>query len=104
VRYKPLAASVKVSADVQLLKRVIDNLVSNIVKYADNAKDIVITIRANGNEVKIDFNNLIKTTPVNVTSTKIGLKTCEKIMSQMGGDFKTKNTGKYFTASVILYT
>jgi hypothetical protein len=39
-----------------------------------------------------------------VESTKIGLRTCEKIMSAMGGSFEIARDDDHFSATFILPT
>ena len=65
-----------VTTDVQMLKRVTDNLLSNIEKYADPA--------------------------ARVESNHIGLRTCEAILKLLGGQFFTHRTGDDFSAEFVL--
>ncbi len=91
-----------VTADPMYLKRVLDNLVSNIKKYADHATPVVLLTEHRDGTLRICFSNRIARTMDRVESTKIGLRTCEKIMSHMNGSFRTENDGEHFTAELSL--
>ena len=91
-----------VRADAMYLKRVIDNLVSNIKKYADRGKPVLLQVERRERELSLCFSNAVAKKMDRVESTKIGLRTCEKIMSHMGGQFGTRIDGDRFTASLSL--
>ena len=90
------------STDVAMLKRVIDNLLSNIKKYADPQRPVVILTEKKDKQVSVTVSNSISSRKSTTESTKIGLRTCEKIMTALGGEFKTENDGKRFTAELWL--
>ncbi|MBR5344179.1 MAG: HAMP domain-containing histidine kinase [Oscillospiraceae bacterium] len=91
-----------VSADPMYLKRVLDNLISNIKKYADPAKPVVMQTEHRDGTLYIRFSNAVARRMDRVESTKIGLRTCEKIMAHMNGSFRAGAEGSGFTAELSL--
>ena len=87
-----------VVADPMYLKRVMDNLVSNAKKYADRSVPVVFRSEHSGGVLSVRVSNAIAAGVSRVESTKIGLRTCEKIMQAMGGSFETKIEDERFTA------
>ncbi len=62
--------------DVNLLKRVVDNLESNIIKYADAAYPICISSRLRAQELTVRFQNRVAAVrPDAVESNHVGLRT-----------------------------
>lgn len=89
--------------DALHLKRVFDNLFSNVKKYADKAKPVVILSEiVGGDRLSVCISNSIDKKQSKAESTKIGLQTCSKIVSQLGGVFKTSGDDDHFVAEVIL--
>lgn len=88
--------------DLGHLRRIFDNLFSNVRKYADPQEPVVIRVTATGNLLKITISNAILTSSPRVESNRIGLKTCEKLLTAMGGQFFQSRTGDTFTAEVTL--
>lgn len=97
-----LAEECPVSADPMYLKRVMDNLVSNIKKYADPSQHVLLLAERSGAELCVSVSNAAAASVSRVESTKIGLRTCEKIMAHMGGRFLTKVENGRFAAEFIL--
>ena len=91
-----------VRADPMYLKRVLDNLVSNIKKYADRSQPVLLMCTHRGPELSLCFSNAVARKMDRVESTKIGIRTCEKIMSHMGGQFSIAHDGDHFSASLSL--
>ena len=87
-----------VVADPMYLKRVMDNLVSNAKKYADKTVPIVFRSELSDGVLSVRVSNAIARGVSRVESTKIGLRTCEKIMQAMGGSFETKIEDERYTA------
>lgn len=89
-------------ADPKYLKRVFDNIVSNIKKYADREKPVVFMSEFSGKELSLCVSNSIARSMDRVESTKIGLRTCEKIMEAMGGSFTVSTDAEHFAAELRL--
>ena len=84
------------------MNRVIDNIFSNISKYALEEAGVVIRFESDGKELGVSFENKIKRNGINAESNHIGIKTCERIMEKMGGRFDTINDGDSFCARFTL--
>ena len=91
-----------VTADAMYLKRVLDNLVSNVKKYADRERPVMLLCERGENELTVCFSNTIARSMDRVESTKIGVRTCEKIMAHMGGSFATKSGDGLYSAEFSL--
>ena len=92
------------STDPLYLKRVLDNLVSNLKKYADRTSPVRMCSRLEGDKLSITVSNRVARSLDRVESTKIGLRTCEKILEAMGGRFEVQKDEEHFAASLILPT
>ena len=90
------------TVDLGHLRRVFDNLFSNLRKYADPAVAATVTVRAENGWLWVTICNAIPAAARRAESTKIGLKTCEKLLTAMGGSFRQEHTARQFTAEVTL--
>jgi len=93
-----------IETDALYLKRVMDNLVSNIRKYADPAKPVVISTELDDGCLILSISNAVQHILSRRESTKIGLRTCEKILEAMGGRFTVTNDEEHFTTELRLPT
>lgn len=91
-----------IDADPAYLKRVFDNIVSNIKKYADPALPVVFMSELSEGMLSITVSNRISRSMDRVESTKIGLRTCEKIMQAMSGSFSVRTDADHFAAEIKL--
>ena len=98
----PESLSGTLLVDLGHLRRVFDNLFSNLRKYADPGKPVTVRVTASQNLLEITITNAILTGSPRVESNKIGLKTCEKLLTAMGGSFRQARTADTFTAEVTL--
>lgn len=89
-------------ADTVYLGRVIDNIFSNIGKYSDKDADVDINVYCENDRVCAEFKNKVGRIQ-GTESNEIGIKTCVKIMEQMGGGFEYFEDGNIFTVKVILH-
>lgn len=88
--------------DAAALARVIDNLFSNLKKYADKAQPIYISVASDQNNVTLIMKN--STVQNDVESNGIGLKTCTKIMASMNAGFFTEANSDTFTVTLTIPT
>ena len=93
---------VSLKVDIIYLKRVFDNLFSNIEKHADRTKKVIILVMTTETELHFLFSNHIPEIPNRVESTKIGLQTCSKIAEQLGGSFLVTALDDTFTVEFTL--
>ena len=90
------------TVDPLFLKRVLDNLQSNIRKYADPARPVVVLSELRQDTLTLTVSNAIAAMENRRESTKIGLRTCEKIMTSLGGSFTVTSDGEHFAAEMSL--
>lgn len=88
--------------DLTHLRRVFDNLFSNVNKYADPAHPVTILVRSEGEELLVSITNRIAPSTNRPESNRIGLQTCHKLVGAMGGEFSQSRTKDTFTAKVLL--
>ena len=91
-----------VVADPMYLKRVMDNLISNAKKYADRSDPVVFRSELRDGTLRVRVSNTVAPKAARVESTRIGLRTCEKIMRAMSGGFSTRADEHSFTAEFSL--
>lgn len=88
--------------DVEFMQRVLNNILSNIRKYADIAVPITINASEHDNFFELSFTNGIVEEDTEKESTGIGLKTCEKIMREHSGSLVTQVKDHTFTTRILL--
>ena len=62
---------------------------------------MIVSELADG-ELSVTMSNTAGKSAPRVESTKIGLRTCEKIMQSMNGRFETRRDGEHFAAEFVL--
>ena len=72
-----------VVVNLDFLARIFNNIMSNILKYADKEKSIFIVMKAEEDEVVIRFSNAINELADYSSSTGFGVKNIQKMMEQM---------------------
>ena len=92
----------RVRVDVQYFKRVLDNLFDNVRKYADAGKPVTIAVRQEDGWLRLRIENTRRKDPGGVESNRIGLKTCEQILSQMGGSLRRYEQEDAFCVELLL--
>ena len=75
---------------VQELRRVFDNLASNIRKYADKDSAVVLQVSKKENSIIIVQSNACKNLLAPVESTKIGIDSIRKVIASHGGNVETE--------------
>ncbi|NCE66087.1 sensor histidine kinase [Pseudoflavonifractor sp. 524-17] len=80
----------------QYIKRLMDNVLSNLVKYADAELPILIAVMEKDGGVAILFQNKISSTPLQQEGTHIGLANMKAMMEKMGGRCCAGQTGSLF--------
>ena len=93
-----------VYTNVDYLSRVLDNLYSNIVKYADHQSPATFCVEYRDRMVVVTGENKIAKRSGKVESTKLGLLTCESIMHALHGSFRTQKKDDTFTVVLSLPT
>jgi signal transduction histidine kinase len=84
------------------MRRVFDNLFSNIIKYADQSKPVVITSYLKDRLLVMSIENHINKELKEAGGTGIGIKTCKRIMERQYGHFSAAKTKDVFTVHLSL--
>lgn len=92
----------EISVDVQGMKRITDNVFTNIRKYSDKSKPIDVRVYVDVRRVRIFFRNYISAESTRAESTHIGTLTCQKMAEEMNGSFVTCRKGKVYEATLTL--
>ena len=92
----------KLRVDLTHLRRVFDNLFSNVNKYADHGHPVTIAVKRTEDDLLVSITNRIATQPSRRESNRIGLQTCHKLVQAMGGEFNQSRTKETFTVEVLL--
>lgn len=98
--FAPVSAKINVNAE--LLQRALDNLYSNLLKYADPTEAICISYKRKGQSVLLSISNGIRTERVKKDSTSIGLITCRRIIAYHKGHFAAVENDNRFLVTVSL--
>lgn len=93
-----------VTTDANLLKRIIENVIQNILKYADKCHPVLFSAKKNGEKLDLSITNTVLVRPNAAESNHIGLKTCRKLSSLIGADFTTEESdGKFISRLEMPY-
>lgn len=90
-----------IDVDMDFFCRVLYNLVSNIRKYADKSHKLIFTATIKDNCFRLSVSNTVLQSKMLEGSTGVGLKTCQKIILDMKGSFKTERTGDTFCVTIL---
>ena len=88
--------------DVQELRRIFDNLASNIRKYAEESAPVSLCAKEKDGRLCIVQSNACKQGTEDVESTKIGIASIRKITEQYGGTATVFYTEQNFSIEITL--
>ena len=97
ILYEPLQTSLSMDANFAMIQRILNNVFSNIQKYCDPWKDIVIQTSIEEDRLKMSFTNSINHHLDKVESNGIGLKSVKKMIEIHHGTFYQDETNDLFT-------
>lgn len=72
----------------QYIKRLMDNVISNITKYAEPSVPVSIAVKAEGESVCLSFANAIRPDSSQQDSNRIGLSNMRAMMGRMEGELQ----------------
>ena len=104
VRRMQFHKSCTVRADPMQLSRVVNNIVSNVKKYADSSRPVVMISELKSGVLYLCVSNCIIADVPKTESSKIGLMTCRKLMEGMGGSFNIRADEQHFSVEFGLPT
>ena len=94
--------SAKINVNTELLQRALDNLYSNLLKYADPSDTVWISYKRKEQSVLLSISNGIRKTQAKEESTSIGLITCRRIIEYHKGHFAAVENDNSFLVTVSL--
>ena len=75
---------------------VVDDNLSNILKYGDKAEMVIVQLRTEQGQIKISLSNGIRKDAREKESNRIGLRSVSRMMSLQGGELYTfEDTNRY---------
>ena len=96
-----LGATKIVRTDAPHLMRIMDNIFSNIYKYADLERDVYITGKIVEDTAVLEFRNTVKVNS-GAESSKVGLKTCKRLSQYILNSFEWGEEDGTFTLTMSL--
>ena len=97
-------SSVVLKSDKTMLKRILDNLFSNIFKYGDKKETVRISFYLKKDSFTISIENAIKQDHAFVEHNNIGLKSVRKMIRLLDGELFVSRTSEIFTVKLVLGT
>jgi signal transduction histidine kinase len=88
--------------DAQNLMRIVDNVFSNLAKYADIEKPITINVNLDADTLVLTFDNYVRKDTEGTESNKIGLKTCVRLASLVAEGFTYERLADRFVCRLYL--
>lgn len=82
---EPADPSLFCQGDPTMVKRIFNNLFSNILKYGDKSSPVTIRFAVENQELTLLIKNKIRQNLTSIESNRIGLKSIEKMLSLFGG-------------------
>ena len=87
--------------DVEELRRIFDNLASNIRKYADEKSPIILEVIEKDSHLCLIQSNICKTLTTPVESTKIGMESMKKIVLHYDGAIEVSKKDNRFMIQIL---
>ncbi len=100
----PFDNKISVITDADNLMRILDNIFSNLHKYADKSEPISIKMSMIGDILELEFKNKVANDISGAESNKIGLKTCSRLAEFILDGFEYSEEGGVFTTRIAIKT
>ena len=97
IQYVPLQTNLSMQANFAMMQRILNNIFSNIQKYCDPWKEIIIHTTLEENQLVCSFSNSINHHLEKVESNGIGLKSVQKMVSIQHGTYFKDQSEELFT-------
>jgi len=95
---------VKLSVLPEYMDRILDNIASNLLKYADKTEPVTIVFSMQDQpekQITMIIRNKIDQNPEDVSSTCVGVANIEQMMHKMKGICKVENDGQFYEISLV---
>ena len=83
------------------IDRIADNVSSNILKYADKADPVFVSVSEKGSYLQIVFSNKVKNPAVIPDGTHVGITNIRYMIEKMKGMCETENDGTDFRITLL---
>ena len=85
----------------QYVHRILDNITSNLLKYADPAQDISVRFVKENGKAGLAFENAVLPGQHRTDSTKVGLTSIETMMEKMHAVCRIEQSGERFCITLL---
>ena len=85
----------------QYVRRILDNITSNLLKYADPAQDISVRFVKEDGKAGLAFENAVLPGQHRTDSTKVGLTSIETMMEKMHAECRIEQSGERFCITLL---
>lgn len=102
VKFDYAVEDAEIKVDLSGIRRLFDNLFSNIMKYGDKKYNVTIKASIENGKIVIRLLNSVLESSRKVESNKIGLKTCEKICDDMGAELFYEDQEKLYKTKITI--
>ena len=92
----------KIKINTELLQRALDNLYSNLLKYAAPKSSVQFSLKRQENNLLLSISNVVRSNREQSESTGIGLITCRRIIEYHGGSFTADEIGRCFYVTISI--
>lgn len=100
VDVSPRAEQIEIETDPDMFMRIIENLLSNMFKYADKESPISIKVDADEEYGRLVFKNTVYRGENKAETNGIGLKSCRKIAETLGIGLEFGEDGDIYTTTI----
>ena len=92
----------KIYGDKVMLKRIFSNLFSNILKYGDKWETVIVRAVPDQGRIRITLTNTVKKDAADTESSRIGLKSVEKMVKIHQGELYVMEEGSAYSVQIRL--
>ena len=91
-----------IRGNINLIKRIINNIFSNLLKYAENNEVTYVSMTADESNLKLVFKNKKKYSTNYIESNQIGLKSVQQMLKIHDGTFMVVDDENNFTVIITI--
>lgn len=88
-------------SDQTMLKRIFNNLFSNIIKYGDKKHLVTVSAKIHDTEFIVSVTNLIKEEESHIDSSNIGLRNVDRMIQMLDGQMDIRQKREVFEVELV---
>lgn len=88
--------------DATMLRRIINNLFSNILKYGDKGSAVTLAVSTDGGSLRIRLSNAVKPESADSAGNRIGLRSAQKMAALHHGTLQYEKRERLFIVTLTL--